>query len=57
MLCEIMLWGAFLARLIVTCEVLLHTKGEGDGVSQLLVVMECRLGAGRMHQQSFGSLV
>lgn len=51
-------WGAFfLAHLIVTCEVLLRTKGEGDGVTQLLVVMECRLGAGRMHQQFLGSLV
>lgn len=51
------LGGIFLAHLIVTCEVLLRTKGEGDGVTQLLVVMECRLGAGRMHQQSLGSLV
>lgn len=49
--------GHFLEHLIVTCEVLLRTKGEGDGVSQLLVVMEYRLGAGRTHQQSLGSLV
>ena len=32
------------------------TKGEGDGASQLLVVMECGLGTGRMHQQSLDSL-